>query len=107
MLGQLSVLTAGLWTVFWPAAVGGVIVLLLLALAYFSPLGKRYFVEAAVVVAVALSVYTYGVNGEAARCKAQQIAGTKHINAVVNKAVKHTHTKKAKAAKDPWNQKDY
>ena len=107
MLGSIPVLFAGLWHVLWPFLGAGALVVLLLALAYFSPVGKRYFVEAAVVVAVALSVYTYGVNGEAARCKAQQIAGTKHINAVVNKAVKHTHTKKAKAAKDPWNQKDY
>lgn len=107
MLGQLSVLTAGLWTVFWPAAVGGVIVLLLLALAYFSPLGKRYFVEAAVVVATGLGVYQYGLHQADARCRAQNIAATKVINNVVSKAVKSTKTKKSKARTDPWDQQEY
>lgn len=107
MLGQLQVLTAGLWTVFWPAAIGGVIVLLLLALAYFSPLGKRYFVEAAVVVAIGLGVYQYGLHKADERCRAQNIAATKVINKVVNKAVKHTRTKKAIASPDPWDQSNY
>ena len=53
MLGQLSVFTAGLWGVAWPIIAGSGIVAGLLVLAYFSPLGKRYFVEAAIVVAMA------------------------------------------------------
>ena len=106
-ISALTVYFAGLWTVFWPAAIGTVIVLLLLALAYFSPLGKRYFVEAAVVVAIGVGVYQFGLHQADARCRAQNIAATKVINNVVNKAVKHTRTKKAVAAPDPWNQKDY
>ncbi len=97
---------AGLWHL-WPFAVAGTAVVVLLALAYVSPIGKRYFVEAAVIVAVAGAVYGYGVHGEAQRCQAQQIAGQKHIDAVVNKAVKHTKTKKAIATPDPWDQKEF
>ena len=107
MFGSLQVLTAGLWQVFWPAAVGGIIVVLLLTVAYFSPLGKRYFVEAAIVVALGLGVYQYGIHKADERCRAQNIAATKVINQVVNKAVKKTHTKRARLAVDPWNRKDY
>ena len=107
MLGQLQVLVAGLWTIFWPGMIATVIVVLLLALAYFSPLGKRYFVEAAIVVAIGLGVYNYGLYKADQRCHAQNIAATKVINKVVNKAVKHTRTKRAIASPDPWDQKDY
>ena len=107
MLGQLQVLVAGLWTIFWPGMIATVIVVLLLALAYFSPLGKRYFVEAAIVVAIGLGVYNYGLYKADQRCRAQNIAATKVINKVVNKAVKHTRTKRAIASPDPWDQKDY
>ncbi len=107
MLGALQVFTAGLWQVFWPAATGGAAVILLLAVAYFSPLGKRYFVEAAIVVAIGVGVYQFGLHQADARCRAQNIAATKVINKVVNKAVKHTRTRAARAASDPWNSKDY
>src|SRR5208282_543858 len=105
-MGDLSIAVAGLWPVLWPFLGATALVVGLLVLAYLSPIGKRYFVEAAVIVAVAGAVYGYGVSGEAARCKAQNIAGTKAINKVVNKAVKHTRTRKAIAAPDPWNTKD-
>ena len=107
MLGQLQVLTAGLWPVFWPGMIASVIVVLLLALAYFSPLGKRYFVEAAIVVAIGLGVYNYGLYKADQRCRAQNIAATKVINKVVNKAVKYTRTKRAIKAQDPWDQPNY
>jgi len=106
MLGQLSVLTAGLWGVFWPELTGAGVVVLFLALAYFSPLGKRYFVEAAVVVAIGMGVYSYGIHQADARCRAQNIAATKVINKVVHKAIAHTRTKKAIAAPDPWDSKE-
>ena len=107
MLGQLSVWTAGLWGVFWPELVAGTIVILLLALAYFSPLGQRFFVEAAVVVTLGMGAYSYGIHQADARCRAQNIAATKVINKVVHKAVAHTRTKKAIRAPDPWDKRDY
>ena len=105
-MGALEVLFAGLWHL-WPFAAAGTAVVLLLIAAYVSPIGKRYLVEAAVIIAVAGAVYGWGVNGEAARCKSQQEAGTRVINQVVNKAIKHTKTPRARSAPDPWDQKDY
>lgn len=107
MLGQLSVFTAGLWGVTWPILIAIACIAGLCALAYFSPIGKRYFIEAAVVLAVGLAVYQWGLHEADQRCRAQQIAGQKHINQVVNKAVGLTRTKKSRAQPDPWNQKDY
>ena len=107
MFGQLSVFTAGLWGVWWPALVASAIVILLLLVAAYIPTGKRYFIEAAIVVAIGLGVYQYGIHKADERCRAQNIAATKVINQVVNKAVKKTLTKRARSAVDPWNRKDY
>ena len=104
MFDQLSIFTAGLWGVAWPQISAFALIVGLCALAYFSPIGKRYFIEAAIVIAVGLGVYQYGLHQEANRCTAQQVAGTKHINKVVNKAVKHTRTKRAIAAPDPGSE---
>lgn len=106
LLFHPSVFFAGLWTAYWPVIAAAAAVAGLLAIAYFSPLGKRYFVEAAVIVAVGMAIYSWALHNADARCRAQNIAATKVINNVVNKAVKHTRTKKAVAAPDPWNSKD-
>ena len=87
--------------------IASVIVVLLLALAYFSPLGKRYFVEAAIVVAIGLGVYNYGLYKADQRCRAQNIAATKVINKTIHHAVKKTTTKRARSAQDPWNRPEY
>jgi len=107
MLGQLQVAFAGLWTVFWPGMIATALVILLLFVAAYIPIGKRYFIEAAIVVAIGLGVYNYGLYKAGERCRAQEIAATKVINKVVNKAVKHTRAPRAVRAPDPWNQKDY
>src|SRR5208282_5290920 len=106
LLFHPSIFFAGLWAAYWPVLAGTALVVGLLACAYFSPIGKRYFVEAAVVVAIGLAVYQYGLHQADARCRAQNIAATKVINNVVNKAVTLTHTRKNRAAPDPWNSKD-
>ena len=106
LLFHPSVFFAGLWTAYWPIIAAAAAVAGLLVIAYFSPLGKRYFVEAAVIVAVGMAIYSWALHNADARCRAQNIAATKVINNVVNKAVKHTRTKKAVAAPDPWNSKD-
>jgi hypothetical protein len=107
MIGQLTVFTAGLWGIWWPALTAIAIIACLLLIAYISPIGKRFFIEAAIVVAIGLGVYQYGIHQADARCRAQNIAATKVINKVVHKAVAKTRTKKARAAVDPWNRKDY
>ena len=107
MLGSLTVFFAGLWPVLWPLLLAGGVVIFLLMLAYFSPLGKRYFVEAAIVVAVGMSVYQFALHQADERCRAQNIAATKVINKVVNKAIHHTQTRRAVHAPDPWDRKEY
>ena len=107
LLFHPSVFFAGLWTAYWPVITSTTIIVGLLAIAYFSPLGKRYFVEAAVLVAVGTAIYSWALHNADARCRAQNIAATKVINNVVNKAVKSTKSKKAKAQADPWDQKEY
>jgi len=107
MLGQLQVAFAGLWTVFWPGMIATALVILLLFVAAYIPIGKRYFIEAAIVVAIGLGVYNYGLYKADERCRAQNITGTKVINKAVNKAVHHTQTRRAVRAPDPWDRKDY
>src|SRR5208282_1685970 len=94
LLFHPSIFFAGLWAAYWPVLAGTALVVGLLACAYFSPLGKRYFVEAAIVIIIGLSVYQYGLHQADERCRAQNIAATKVINKVVYKAVKKTRTKK-------------
>ena len=107
LLFHPSVFFAGLWTAYWPVIAAAAAVAGLLAIAYFSPLGKRYFVEAAVIVAVGMDIYSWALHNADARCRAQNIAATKVINNVVHKAVTSTRTKKAKAQADPWDKNDY
>ena len=85
----------------WGAAVA-IIILCLLA-AYFSPIYKAYFLYAAGGVAMLLFAYGAGVADESHRCQIQNAIATQHINAVVDKAVSHTKTKKARKAVDPWD----
>jgi hypothetical protein len=98
---------AGAWSLIWHWGAGVAIIILCLAAAYFSPLYKKYFLGAAAVVALCLAAYGTGIADQEARCKAELILGTKHINQVVTKAIKSTKTKKAKARADKWNNKDF
>ena len=106
LLAHPSVLFAGLWPILWPILASGGVIVFLLFLAYISPLGKRYFVEAAIVVAIGLGVYQYGIHAADQRCRSQNIATTKVINKVVNKAVSSSKTRKSRSQSDPWNNKD-
>ncbi len=103
LLFHPSVFFAGLWTAYWPIIAAAAAVAGLLAIAYFSPLGKRYFVEAAVIVAVGMAIYSWALHNADERCRAQNIAATKVENKVIDRAVKKTRTHKARAAKDSWD----
>lgn len=96
---------AGAWSLVWHWGAGVAIVILCLAAAYFSPLYKIWFLGAAGIVALCLVSYGVGIADQEARCKAELVLGTKHINQVVTKAIKSTKTKKAKARVDKWNQR--
>ena len=94
---------AGLWTEIWKAGLGVGLVILLLIAAYFSPIGKKDFIYAAIIVAVALLLYMRGIHDQSARCVAQQKVVTEQVTA----AVKTAHTKKALHARDPFNNRRY
>src|ERR1039458_3882179 len=96
-------LFAGAWSLLWHWGLGVALILLCLLFAYFSPLYKVYGLYAAGVVALCLLFYGIGIADESHRCDAKNIIATRHINAVVDKAVAHTKTKKARRAVDPWD----
>ena len=99
----LQELFAGAWSLIWHWGAGVAIIILCLLAAYFSPLYKVYFLYAAGGVAMLLFAYGAGIADQEHRCEAQNIIATRHINAVVDKAVKHTKTKNARRAVDPWD----
>jgi len=90
---------AGLWSMIWHFGVGIGLVILLLAAAYFSPIGKKEFIYAAVVVLAFLGGETMGVHLEKVHTDAQAAAVEKYVTGVV----KGTGTPKSKAQKDPYD----
>jgi len=99
-------LSAGAWSLIFHWGAGVAIIILCLIFAYFSPLYKSYALWAAAAVALVLVAYGVGIADESHRCDAKNIVATRHIKAVVDKAVTHTKTKKARKAVDPWDTKD-
>lgn len=89
----------GLWPLIWHQAAGYGFIAVLLAAAYFSPIFKKDFVYAAIIVGVALFVYQYGVHDEAKRVDAQEQV----VNKKVDNAVQTSKSAKVRHAKDPWN----
>lgn len=92
---------AGLWSLVWHFGIGIGVIILLCAAAYFSPLGKKWFIIAAVVVAAFVAGEGFGVNLEKRHTDAQAATVTKYVKKVVT----GTQTKKSRASTDPWNQK--
>ena len=97
----LQELFAGAWSLIWHWGAGVAAIILCLLFAYFSPLYKAYALYAAGIIAMCLFAYGAGIVDESHRCQIQNAVATKHINAVVDKAVTHTKTKKARKAVDP------
>ncbi len=90
---------AGTWSLIWHQGLGiGIIICLLLA-AYFSPLWKRDFFWAAIVVGAFLLAEDLGIHDEAKHVAAQEQVLDKKINTVVKKA----KSPKVQASHDPWN----
>lgn len=94
---------AGLWHILLSYGIGVVTVAILLAAAYFSPIGKQYFVIAAAVVILLIVAYTRGINNEHARCVAQQQV----IKRQVTGAVTYAHSRRALRARDPYDSRRY
>jgi cell division protein FtsW (lipid II flippase) len=84
----------------WGAAVA--IIILLLALAYFSPLYKKWFLGAAAVVFLCLVAYGVGIADEAQRAQAQQQVIIKYVDRIVDR----TKTPRYRARKDPYDNRN-
>jgi hypothetical protein len=93
----------GLWPLIWHQFAGYGLIVGLLAAAYFSPVFKKDFVYAAIIVGVTLFVYQYGVHDEAKRVAVQEQV----VNKKVDQAVQTSKSAKVRHAKDPWNNKKY
>lgn len=94
---------AGVWSMIWHFGIGVGLIVLFLAVAYFSPLGKKWFIAAAIGVALFMGGEVVGVKMGTARCTAQAQA----VSKFVHRTVQSTTTKRSRAASDPWDNKVY
>jgi hypothetical protein len=94
---------AGAWALIFHWGAGVALIILCLALAYFSPLYKKYFLYAAGVIALLLVAYGVGIADQHSREKAQQKVIIDHVDEVV----KESQDKKNTDHPDRWNNKDY
>ena len=94
---------AGAWALIWHWGAGVAIIILCLALAYFSPLYKKYFLYTAGAVALILVAYGVGIADQAARAHAQQKVIIEHVDEVV----KESQDKKNTDNPDRYDRRDY
>ena len=90
---------AGIWGMVLHWGIGVGLIVLFLAAAYFSPIGKKDLVYCAVIVVVFLVAEAIGIHDE----KVHRDAQDKVITTAVSKTVAKTQTEKAKARKDRWD----
>jgi hypothetical protein len=98
----LHLAIAGLWPLLWHFGIGVGLIILLLAGAWFSPVGKKDFVYAAIVVAVALMFEAEGVKLE----KNRQVAEQAVITNDIAKVVQETDTAPYRAKRDHHDKKN-
>ena len=94
---------AGAWALSWHWGGGIFAILVLLALAYFSPLYKMWFLIAAGVVALCLVAYGVGIADQASRAEAQQKVIIKYVDKIVDR----TKTKRYRAKPDEYDRRNY
>lgn len=90
---------AGIWGMVFHWGLGIGLIVLFLAAAYFSPIGKKDLVYCAVIVVVFLVAEAVGIHDE----KVHRDAQDKVISQAVGKAVTKTKTEQAKKRKDRWD----
>jgi hypothetical protein len=93
-----GVLSAG-WTEVWHWGLGIGLVVVCFAAAWLSPVFKKDFFYAGVIIIVLLIVYGAGGKDATALCKAQEATVTKKVDVVVAR----TKTPKYRAKKDPYD----
>ena len=99
----LNDLLSGSWDLIWHQGLGIGLIICFLAASYFSPVFKKDFFYAAVIVGIFLLAEDIGIHD------ANKITAAKEqiVNKELVKAVQKSKTPKAQHAKDPWNNKDY
>src|SRR4029077_17213293 len=95
----LESLFAGASSMILHQVIGYGLIALLLAVAWFSPVFKKDFIYAAIIVGVALFFEQVGVHDEAKHAAAQEQVIEKHVEQAVTKS----KSSKVRHAKDPWN----
>ena len=79
-----NLFTAGLvdalWSEIWKFGLGTGVIILSLAAAYFSPIGKQFFLAVAACAFVGLLIYGEGIKSEKATCAAQKVQFLKQLH---------------------------
>lgn len=79
-----NLFTAGLvdalWSEIWKFGLGTGLIILCLAAAYFSPIGKQAFMAFAGAIFIGLIIYGYGIKEEKAVCAVQKVQFLKQLH---------------------------
>lgn len=94
---------AGIWGIVWHWGLGVGGIILCLAAAYFSPIGKKDFLYIALCIVVALVFEAIGIHDEKVHRDAQEQVISKKVSGVVAK----TQTSQAAKRKDKWDNPKY
>jgi hypothetical protein len=73
-------LVDALWSEIWKFGTGTGLIILCLALAWFSPVAKQFFLGVAMAIFLALVVYGYGIKQEKSVCAVQKIQFLKQLH---------------------------
>lgn len=95
----VHLLFAGIWDMVWQWGIGIGLLILCIVGAFVSPMFKKDFIYAGLIVVVALFFMSLGVAQEKSHCTAQ----AQVIVTTVDKVVKNTATVKSHAQKDKFD----
>lgn len=103
MINMLHLFFAGLGPMFRDFSIGSGLIALAVLGALYSPIARKDFIYAALIVGTALLLEARGIRLEHNRVAAQEQA----VQVNVDNAVEKSNTPAAKASRDPWDRKDY
>ena len=79
-----NLFTAGLvdalWSEIWKFGLGTGVIILSLAAAYFSPIGKQFFLAVAACAFIGLIIYGEGIKNEKITCAQQKVIFLKQLH---------------------------
>jgi hypothetical protein len=94
---------AGMWAMVLHQGIGAVLVIGFLAAAYFSPVLKKDFFYAALIVGAFMLAEDIGIGDE----KKHVVAQEKVVNNKVDTSVAKAKSPAVLKQRDPWNRKEY